>query len=68
MPTRKQYPLRIDPSIWNAIELWARDEMRSSNGQIEWMLKESLARAHRLPSPHAQKNADGSSARAQNGS
>ena len=29
MAARKQYPLRIDPAIWEAVELWAKDEMRS---------------------------------------
>lgn len=32
---RKQYPLRIDPVIWEAVQRWADDEMRSANGQVE---------------------------------
>lgn len=50
---RKQYPLRIDPEIWAAIQQWADDEMRSANGQIVWMLRESLKRAGRLPKKDA---------------
>ena len=50
MAKRKQYPLRIDPAVWEAIERWAADEMRSANGQIEWILREALRRAGRLPS------------------
>lgn len=46
---RKQYPLRVDPQIWAAIERWAADEMRSTNGQVEWLLREALHRAGRLP-------------------
>ena len=52
---RKQYPLRIDPDIWEAGQRWAADEMRSANGQVEWMLRESLRRAGRLPGKGADK-------------
>ncbi|MDI9590341.1 MAG: Arc family DNA binding domain-containing protein [Acidobacteriota bacterium] len=50
MAKRKQYPLRIDPQVWDAIERWAVDDMRSANGQVEWILREALRRAGRLPS------------------
>ena len=49
MARRKQYPLRIDPDVWAAIERWAADDMRSANGQVEWILREALRRAGRLP-------------------
>ena len=49
MAARKQYPLRIDPEIWAAVEKWAADEMRSSNAQMEWILRDALCRAGRLP-------------------
>ena len=49
MAKRKQYPLRIDPTVWDAIEKWAADDMRSANGQVEWILREALRRAGRLP-------------------
>ena len=49
MAKRKQYPLRIDPTVWDAIERWAADDMRSANGQVEWILREALRRAGRLP-------------------
>lgn len=49
MAARKQYPLRIDPAIWKAIELWAKDEMRSANAQVEFILRDALRRAGRLP-------------------
>ncbi|MBQ3266818.1 MAG: Arc family DNA binding domain-containing protein [Atopobiaceae bacterium] len=49
MAARKQYPLRIDPEVWAAVERWAADEMRSSNGQVEWILRDALRRAGRLP-------------------
>ena len=49
MAARKQYPLRIDPQIWLAVERWAADDMRSANGQVEWILREALRRSGRLP-------------------
>lgn len=49
MAARKQYPLRIDPEVWAAVEHWAADEMRSANGQVEWILRDALRRAGRLP-------------------
>jgi hypothetical protein len=51
---RKQYPLRIDPEIWEAIQHWADDEMRSANGQVEWILRDALKRAGRLPKQNKQ--------------
>lgn len=53
MAARKQYPLRIDPEIWAAVERWAADEMRSSNAQMEWILRDALRRAGRLPKKDA---------------
>lgn len=52
---RKQYPLRIDPKVWEAIERWAADEMRSANGQVEWILRDALRRSGRLPARGAAK-------------
>ena len=55
MAKRKQYPLRIDPAVWEAIERWAADDMRSANGQVEWILREALRRAGRLPATERQE-------------
>ncbi|MBQ9006438.1 MAG: Arc family DNA binding domain-containing protein [Atopobiaceae bacterium] len=55
MAARKQYPLRIDPEIWDAIERWAAEDMRSANGQVEWILRQALRQAGRLPK---QQNAE----------
>lgn len=49
MARRKQYPLRVDPEVWAAVERWAEDDMRSANAQVEWILREALRRAGRLP-------------------
>jgi hypothetical protein len=59
MARRKQYPLRIDPTVWEAIERWAADDMRSANGQVEWILREALRRAGRLPSKSDAPQKDG---------
>lgn len=48
-PERKQIPLRLNPAVADAVRRWADDEMRSVNAQIEMLLRESLARAGRLP-------------------
>jgi len=45
---RKAFPLRIDPELYDALQRWADDELRSVNGQIEFLLREAVARAGRL--------------------
>ncbi|NLH91058.1 MAG: Arc family DNA binding domain-containing protein [Atopobium sp.] len=49
MAAKKQYPLRIDPGIWDAVEKWAADDMRSANAQVEFILREALRQSGRLP-------------------
>jgi hypothetical protein len=44
---RKSFLLRIDPELHAALEKWAADELRSLNGQIEYLLTEALDRAGR---------------------
>lgn len=51
MTAKKQYPLRVDPELWKAVEKWASDELRSVNGQMEFIIRESLKRSGRLPKP-----------------
>jgi hypothetical protein len=41
---RKTFLLRIDPALWREIESWAQDELRSVNGQIEYLLREAVRR------------------------
>lgn len=52
-PGKKSYPLRIDPSLWNEIELLATQELRSANAQVEYLLREALARRGRRPTAAA---------------
>jgi hypothetical protein len=49
MAPKKNFPLRLDPKLYEALERWAEDEFRSVNGHIEYLLRESLQRAGRLP-------------------
>ena len=42
MADRKQFLLRIDPQLWADMEAWAADELRSVNGQIEYVLREAV--------------------------
>ena len=49
MAKKKAFALRINEDMMKAIEKWAADEFRSTNGQIEWMLNESLKKAKRTP-------------------
>ncbi len=44
MVQRKPFLLRIDPALWAELEAWAQQEMRSVNGQIEYLLREALRR------------------------
>lgn len=39
---RKQFLLRIDPQLWEEIERWAEEELRSANGQIEFLLRQAV--------------------------
>lgn len=49
MSKKKAFALRVNEDMMKAIEKWAADEFRSTNGQIEWMLNETLKKAKRLP-------------------
>jgi len=42
MTPRKAFLLRIDPRLWDALEKWAGDELRSVNGQIEYLLARAV--------------------------
>ena len=41
---RKTFLLRIDPALWKALEAWSADELRSVNGQVEFILREAVRR------------------------
>ncbi|MBI4568479.1 MAG: hypothetical protein HY719_08775 [Planctomycetes bacterium] len=48
MSPRKPFLLRVDPALLNALQRWADDDLRSLNGQIEFVLRRALLAAGRL--------------------
>ena len=51
----KSFILRVDAETMDAIEAWAADEFRSTNGQLQWIITEALRKAKRLPQKRQQK-------------
>ena len=51
MAARKSFALRIDAKTYDAMQRWAKDDLRSLNAQIEFVLRESLRKAGRLKPP-----------------
>ncbi len=49
MTQKKSYPLRINAEILAAVQRWSDDELRSLNAQIEYVLRDALRKAGRLP-------------------
>ncbi len=58
MIKKKAFVLRIDPEKLKSIEKWAADEFRSTNGQIEWLIDQSLRKAGRYKSGSRKRSAD----------
>ncbi|MHB8520087.1 MAG: type II toxin-antitoxin system antitoxin [Limisphaerales bacterium] len=56
MESRKSFLLRIDPKLWRELEAWAQAELRSVNGQIEYLLRESVARRRNTGPDHARRS------------
>jgi hypothetical protein len=48
VPERKPFLLRVDPAVLEAVQKWAADDLRSLNAQIEYVLRDALARAGRI--------------------
>jgi len=53
MAARKSFALRIDEKTFRAMQRWARDDLRSLNAQIEYVLRESLRKSGRLGHPES---------------
>ena len=49
MPNKKSFPLRLNEDMYDALKRWAEDEFRSVNGQMEYVLRDALRKAGRLP-------------------
>lgn len=57
MADKKAYPLRISSDVLDALQLWAQDELRSLNAQIEYVLREAVRKAGRMkPSEAADES------------
>jgi hypothetical protein len=48
MAEKKKFLLRIDAALWNDLQAWAADELRSVNGQIEYLLKRAVQARRRI--------------------
>jgi hypothetical protein len=60
MAEKKAYPLRISADVLNAAQRWADDDLRSLNAQIEYVLRDALRKAGRLPRPTGEGSDEGS--------
>lgn len=49
MAEKKAYPLRINAEVLDALQRWSNDELRSLNAQIEYVLRDALRKAGRVP-------------------
>jgi hypothetical protein len=59
---RKPFLLRIPPDLWDDLSRWASEELRSVNGQIEWILRRAVEE-RRGPRKEAKRRPDGGQAR-----
>lgn len=55
MAKKKAFPLRVNEDIWEAVRRWSDDDLRSVNAQIEYLLRDALRKAGRLPSASEKK-------------
>ena len=55
MATRKSYALRIDAKTFEAMQRWAKDDLRSLNAQIEFVLRDALRKSGRLKNAPDEK-------------
>lgn len=58
MASRKAFLLRMDPKVHDALERWAKDELRSVNGQIEFLLRRALREAERAKGPEGEEGSE----------
>ena len=55
MAERKSFLLRIDPALWAELEGWAQEELRSVNGQIEFILRQAVQKRKHAARPPGEK-------------
>lgn len=61
MKERKAFPLRLDPALYQSLERWAQQEMRSVNGQIEFLLRQAVNQREGAAKPPPRARDDRSS-------
>lgn len=58
MADRKSFLLRIDADLWAGLEAWAQDELRSVNGQIEYVLRQAVAKRKGAKEKEREKDSE----------
>jgi hypothetical protein len=53
---RKAFLLRVDPELWTELEAWAADELRSVNGQVEYLLRQAVQKRKKAQAAAEQDN------------
>ena len=59
MPDEKRFLLRLDPAVYRALRRWADDDLRSVNGQIEFLIRRALRDAGRVKNGADRSEGDG---------
>lgn len=67
MADRKAFLLRMDPAVLDALQKWAEDDLRSLNGQIEFLLRQGLISAGRLRRAESGGKSSGEESKEQGG-
>jgi hypothetical protein len=65
MEGRKSFLLRMSPDLWRELEGWAQQELRSVNGQIEYLLRQAVQQRKRAGNPSDAEAPDGGSGEAE---
>jgi hypothetical protein len=58
MAERKSFLLRVDAGLWADLEAWAQDELRSVNGQIEYILRDAVQKRRGRSAPNPSRAGD----------
>ena len=58
MTVKKAFQLRIGEDIWQSLKGWSDDDLRSVNAQIEYLLRDALRKAGRMPDPSREGGED----------
>ena len=56
MAQKKSVILRIDPKLWEDLNIWAKDELRSLNGQMEYILRDAVRKRKKLKERNKKDN------------